>query len=184
MCSKTCGLTPKEAKKHYLQVHGLSVGLSLVPEKATRSRQRVEGTHSPVVDYFSDDDDDPMDRSSEGDGGSADADRPSLTASPLGAGAGRGSPGSRSYKEDEWEEGSTGSDTSSEAMLCEDDDDVVPCSFSLTGPLNPSSNDDPLEFEGQLPEPSLELKEADPPLSEGVYGSDSERLPAVSATLC
>jgi hypothetical protein len=188
MCSKPCGKAPKAVKKHYLELHMLNVSLSQVPLEDTPSQRttlsveapsppvkgtRVRSAHPPVVEYSSEDDDDDF----------MDTDSPSPMAPPLSAEAGRGFPGAQSDEEDEWEGESMDSDTSTEVLLFEDDDDVVPCSFNLPGLPNPSSGDDCLEFDGPLPESPLESKGMDRPFLAGVYGSNSGYPLTAPATL-
>ena len=180
MCEKACGRYLRNVEDHYLELHSKSVLLSPLPEDAPSQQRtppmeapspsvqdiRIEGMRPLVVEYSSGDDD----------GDLMDVDLPSLMVPPVGIGAGGDFLGSQSYEESEWEEGSAHSDTSTEVLVCEDDDDVVPRSFSLLTPPGPSSDDDRLELNDQLPGSSSELEEADSPSSAGVYGSNSKHL--------
>lgn len=174
-----------EVEQHYL-IHNEPVIAFPGPERATPFQEAmppvempllsiqdagVEGTGSLAVEYSEDDDE------------FMDVDLPSLTVPSFSVGTGRGPLGSEPNGEEEWEEGSTYSDTSAEDLLCEDDDDVVPRSFNLPRSSSPSSNDGCLESDNQIPGSSLELTEEDPPPSASVYCSNSWYLPTAFTTL-
>ena len=181
MCEKACGRYLRDVEDHYLELHNKSVLLSPLPAGDAPSQQttppmetpspsvqdiRIEGMRPLVMEYSSEDDD----------GDLMDIDLPSLMVPPIGVGAGRDFLGSQSYEESEWEEGSAHSDTSTEVLICEDDDDVVPHFFSLLSPPGLSSEDDCLELNDQLLGSPSELEEVDSPSSAGVYGSNSKHL--------
>jgi hypothetical protein len=127
----------------------------------------IEGMAPSVMEWSSEDEDDVM-----------DTDPP-----PLSVGARRGLLSSQFNEESEWEEGSTNSDASMEGLLCEDDDDIVPRSFNLPAPPSPSSNEDRLESDDELPVSFSESTEEDLHSSACVFGSDSGYLLAAFATL-
>lgn len=76
--------------------------------------------------------------------------------------------------EDEaWEVESSHSDTDSEVLIEEDDDDIVPPSFSFVTPMHPSS-EDCSTTKDTVTELPLELEEIQVEDSRVVYGSDSK----------
>ena len=89
------------------------------------------------------------------------------------------SPDPDSDGDDEWDAESMFSDASTEILVEEDEDDVVPCSFSLSAPTNPS----PPELGEQLPELSTSSEEELSPPSADVYGSNSEHLGSVTPVI-
>jgi hypothetical protein len=85
-------------------------------------------------------------------------------------------PDSETEDNDEWEGGSVCSDASTEVMLEEDDDDVVPRSFVLhatsDGDYAMSDSEHPPSGEQLEPPPEVEKRETLP--SSQVYGSDRQ----------
>lgn len=76
-------------------------------------------------------------------------------------------------EDESWEMESSLSDTGSEVLIEEDDDDIVPPSFSLVTPMHPSS-EDCSTTEDMATELPLELEEIQVEDSRVVYGSDSK----------
>lgn len=99
---------------------------------------------------------------------------PSLMAPSLSTGAREDSPDPQSDEDNEWDMESVGSDASTDILIEEDEDDVVPRSFGLSAFADPLLHGDHLELDEQLLEPKSE-EEPSPP-SASVYGSDSECL--------
>ena len=182
LCVKACGRSIKTIKAHLLDSHSLTAIVSFETIDAEPSQQitppvetlaplvqdvEMEGMASPVMESSSDDEDCFMDTGSP----------------PLGVEPGKGFLASRFSEESEWEEGSNDSDTSTEVLLCEDDDDIVPRSFNLPAPPGSLSYDDGLESEDEAPGSSLESTEEAPPSSACVFSSDSKHLLATFTTL-
>jgi len=93
---------------------------------------------------------------------------------PLDTGARGDSPDLGPEEDDEWDEESAFSDACTEVMVDEDEDDIVPPSFSLSTPVDPLSNGEAHNSGEQPSWPSSESKEEQPLPSIGVYGSDSK----------
>ena len=104
-------------------------------------------------------------------------------AHPLDVGA-RDSPDPQSDEDDEWDMQSVLSDTSTEVLVDEDEDDVVPRSFNLPTPADAPHSSDHLESSEQLPETFPKSGEEQPLPFAGVFGSDREHLYPLYATPC
>ena len=106
----------------------------------------------------------------------ADSDSPmdSPSAAPAFAtGAMDNSPDPESDEEDEWDMQSVLSDTPSEALLEEDEDDIVPLSFNLSTAASPSPDNDHSESNEQVPGHTPNPETNQPFPHNRVYGSDS-----------
>jgi hypothetical protein len=151
-------------KKHYLNDHNHSVSLSskerlIVPLERTASS--AASSSPPDVDM-------------EDDAFVEHVNLHSVSVTSPDAGAGRRPQDlSLDDEEDEWDVLSELSGASTEPLLSEDEDDIVPRSFSFSTPLVPSDDEEP-EVNVIVPEPSAESKEEQTPVSSGVYGSASE----------
>lgn len=75
--------------------------------------------------------------------------------------------------DDEWEEGSTLSEIGEEVLLEEDEDDVVPASFSLSLTTQPTDID-VSTTDGVLAAPPAHMSENEALGSRIVYGSNSK----------
>jgi len=76
--------------------------------------------------------------------------------------------------DNEWDMESMVSDASTEVMLEEDEDDIIPRSFNPSASADTSPHDDRLELDGESPEDSPESEEGPLLPPAGVYQSDSE----------
>jgi hypothetical protein len=83
--------------------------------------------------------------------------------------------------EDEWDTESELSDTSTDALDGEDEDDVVPRSFTFFTSASSQPDDDHSMSDGNLPEPPLQPEEEQPPSPLKVYGSNSKHSNSLSA---
>lgn len=81
--------------------------------------------------------------------------------------------------EDEWDTVSELSDTSTDAFDEEDEDDVVPRSFTFPS-TDSQPDDDHFMSDGNLPEPPLQPEEEEPPFPLKVYGSNSKHSNSLS----
>lgn len=168
-CDKPCGKTTTAAKRHYLFKHDRAITISSkdptpgLPLKTSP----LSAPSSPLAEDVDMEDDD----------AAWSVHLPQLAVPSFDVGA-RGDESSdpQSDEDDEWDIESVLSDASTEVLVEEDEDDVVPRSFSLSAFTDPSLHGDCLKPDGQLPEPSLKSEEEPAPPSAGVYGSDSECL--------
>jgi len=87
-------------------------------------------------------------------------------------------------EDDEWDMESMLSDTPSEVLVAEDEDDVVPRSFNLSTSADPSSNAGHSESDDHLSEPLPKPQEVRPSPHIAVYGSDSKYLSLSPPMLC
>jgi hypothetical protein len=99
-----------------------------------------------------------------------------LAASSLDTGARRDSPDPQSDEEDEWDIESVSSDASTDVLIEEDEDDVVPRSFSLSTLTNSPLPSDHSKLDEQPIAPSSKSEEEPSSPSVGVCGSDSKCL--------
>jgi len=164
MCGVACGKAAAAVKKHYKDKHNCNVTISTTQPTPVPCRQTSPrpAPSSPLTEDIDMED--------------ADAVGPSLAAPFLDTGAGGDSPDPQSDEDDEWDMESVLSDASTEILLNEDEDDVVPRSFNFSIPADPSAYGAHLKLSEQLPELSPSSEEELPPPSANVYGSDSEYL--------
>lgn len=174
-CSQPCGKGIKPIKGHYLSHHGSSVTVS-IRSIATASSRQIPLHPGPPLPIQDSDEDIDEDVDMEDDSAASGIHLPSLEIPFPDTEAGGDSPGPQPDEDDEWETGSVLSDTSTEVMIEEDEDDIVPRSFNPQTPADCSPHDDCLELDEQLPKPSSNYEEEPCPLSAAVYGSEGERL--------
>lgn len=174
-CSECDKIFPGTAtiKGHYLKRHKLTVKVSTI--SAPSPPRKMQPTPSPQSNEDADMED--IDNSS--------LFHPSSPVVPLIDAKVRGdSPDPQSdgnddndddENDDEWDMESVVSDASTEVLLEEDEDDIVPRSFNPLSSADPSLHDDHLEFDEESPDDSPEAEEG-LPSPASVYRSDSEFL--------
>ena len=164
VCGLNSGSTPSTIKSHYVKDHGVSITVTtktLVP----RSRRSVSPSAQSLqtVEDIDMEDDNP---------------RPKFGAPSnlIGENAGHTDldTDEEDEQEDEWEEDSTLSEMSGEGLLEEDEDDVVPASFSLSPATQPSNDDDCSTTDGGPADPPAHMLENEAPDPKIVYGSNSK----------
>ena len=169
LCNKVCGVKSSGIKNHYLTDHHLAVN----PSSKSRLPRPRSGTKDVHMDDEDENDEDENDEDEDEDdkedgGGAMDIDvLPPSNLSPFAV----EKSGPPPEQDEDWETDSSVSDTSTEVLIEEDEDDVVPPSFSFHIQDRPLSDDHPPSE--QLPE----LPQEERAVSSGaVYGSESMYL--------
>lgn len=190
-CGESCGKTTKAVRNHYQRVHSCAVTISskshaLDLRQQTPSRPASSSSLTELLteDIDMEDDDTPTSVHLPSPNPQSDDDAPSSVHLPsqavplFDAGVRGDSPDPQSDddhdNDDEWDVESVVSDASTEVLLEEDEDDIVPRSFNPSTSADPSLHNDRLELDEQSPEDFPESEEGPPPPPAGVYRSDSE----------
>lgn len=157
MCGDICGRTIAAVKSHYVVQHQRSVSVTLASLPSTSSRNSVPASAPPpsLTDDVEMEDTDVF-----------------ITS----AGVMRDlSPDPGVDDDEEWDARSDVSDASTEVLVEEDVDDIVPRSFNITAPVCDSSDDEhSVSDKGSSVPPSMPQENLSPPF--GVCGTDSKHL--------
>jgi hypothetical protein len=154
MCSHSC--RSSKVERHYESEHGISVGVSML---STAKKLPSPREPSPLTELSDMEEDDPP----------APPALPSPAAPSIAPEAMDESSDPETDEDDEWEEESAFSDASTEIMLGEDDDDIVPSSFNF-----PTSSDGEPPASIDRLEPPPEAEEDPSPPSSRVFASESQ----------
>lgn len=164
LCRRSCGASSSTIKRHYSDEHHHSVSVSSkISESVLSELVASSGQQRPLPSLSNSDVD------------MEDVNTPlPLDAAPFAIGAEEGPADPETDDDGEWEEVSSLSDTDTEVGLEEDEDAIVPASFTLSSNARPPPGNDPSAVDEMVCDTTSQAKEEDASSLKAVYGSESE----------